>query len=1288
MSEKEKRPYKLSKLFNVFKRNKRETKVYVNKHNFQKLTPIKDADLEIYSNALDFAFASDELKNIALSGAYSAGKSSIIETYKDKNQDKKFIHISLAQFKDIDNPANVIKDLTESIESNSPEDDEPENAEKLRANVTSLEGKILNQLIHQINHENIPQSNFRTKRQYRTRKAVVPSLLATAFILSILYMIFFDSWYTYVYELAEGRFRNVFLVSTHDVFRLTIGVFCVAFFTMLLCKLIKLQLNRRIFNFKRFGAGNVDIEIFEDSKDSYFDKYLNEVLYLFDRSDADAIVLEDLDRYNAILVFQRLREINSLVNAKRIERDGESYKPLRFLYLLRDDIFDSKDRTKFFDYIVPIIPVIDGSNAYDQFIKHLKLGGVFEKFTTSFLKDLSLYIDDMRLLKNIYNEFMVYHGKLNSIGLSPDKMLAMIAYKNLFPHDFSNLPLRRGFVYALFSNKESFISAKKKALQSKLRNAEIALENAKNELLLKLNEWDIIYNYRREEIEERYGYISYSHHPNYQKRADEYTALDSESDKRKVAIENRINNRMPHLEADITQLKINIAKASNEQLKDIISNDNRDVIFDVKVKNDIGYMEDFSSVRGSDYFNLLKYFIRRGYIDENYNDYITYFYPESLSHTDKVFLLSIANQSKLEYSYSLKEPEKVTEDMNILSFDEPAVLNFDLMFYLLKNRVKHKNFLNGFFAQLRRNKNFDYAQAAVVFMNDWKIDDDRIIDFTNQMNSSWTGFLQDILKGADFSEICRDRFILSTLYHTPDGSLAAVNTENCLDRFISGKSDFLNISEPNTTRLLSRFNLLGVSFELIDYDKSDSTLFNGVYEQSLYELTFKNISQMLVRMYGLDETSDFYHKNYTLICSQPKSPLAGYINANFEEYIETVLSNCDGKITDDEARALEIINSGIDSNYKERYIAKLIAPIEKLIEVDDTPLWKLLVGKRIVFHTEKNVLDYYVNCENQLSKELITFINESKEIFNFAPIRNDYDDEISGAFFRSVVICNLIDNKQYRSILVSLNRVYSSGFGTDGIDEDKIFILIEASIIRMHVSTLIFFREHYPNVVLSYIKKSIVKYLEIIGDVIDDEPLFNFNEMLSVLSTDVAEEHMLKLIEHTIDEISIKNMGYADVLAARIIHNNFMESDLEWLLNNYSKQGTETKIAVEDLVIKRINSIFDMETEIPSDLFISLMHGTKADQIDKPKLFVLVLPAFDDVRCKQYIPVVNLEGDYMSIFDGKRPLIPKSEINERILNIFKEKGWITKFDPDEKSENHYRAIGRKTRANDLPEFLD
>lgn len=132
-------------------------------------------------------------------------------------------------------------------------------------------------------------------------------------------------------------------------------------------QLIKLQKNKKLF--KRVNVQGTEIEIFENKEESCFDKYLNEVLYLFENSNVDAIVFEDMDRFEINRIFERLREVNTLVNVQ-LEKGGHK-NPLRFIYLLRDDMFVSKDRTKFFDYIVPIVPVLDGTNSYDQFILHL-----------------------------------------------------------------------------------------------------------------------------------------------------------------------------------------------------------------------------------------------------------------------------------------------------------------------------------------------------------------------------------------------------------------------------------------------------------------------------------------------------------------------------------------------------------------------------------------------------------------------------------------------------------------------------------------------------------------------------------------------------------------------------------------------------------------------------------------------------------------------------------------------------------------------------------------------------
>ena len=97
-------------------------------------------NLDVYEEAIDYVFNNPDVKNIAISGAYSAGKSSVLASYKKRHDDLRFLHISLAHFKSPDQEDET--DIKESV----------------------LEGKILNQLIHQIPSDKIPQTNFRVKK--------------------------------------------------------------------------------------------------------------------------------------------------------------------------------------------------------------------------------------------------------------------------------------------------------------------------------------------------------------------------------------------------------------------------------------------------------------------------------------------------------------------------------------------------------------------------------------------------------------------------------------------------------------------------------------------------------------------------------------------------------------------------------------------------------------------------------------------------------------------------------------------------------------------------------------------------------------------------------------------------------------------------------------------------------------------------------------------------------------------------------------------------------------------
>lgn len=1239
-------------------------------YKFHTLTPIDSADLGIYESALDFVFSEKNVKNVAVSGAYGAGKSTIVESYKKEKQlEERFLHISLAHFQSVSNGHN------------SDKADENKQSE-LTSTVAVLEGKILNQLLHQLELKDIPLTNFRTKSE----PSKPHRLLTVGFAMFVaflgLYTIWFPRWQLLIGSLSEAM-ENLFAFSTHPNLRFIAGVTFFIGVGYFVYRAIKRQEERPIIN--KANISGLELEIFKDSNDSFFDKYLSEVLYLFNKVDVDVIVFEDIDRYESSVIFERLHEINRLANIKRKNR------PIRFFYLIKDDIFLSKDRAKFFDFIIPVVPVIDGSNSYDQFITHLKDGGIYEKFDERFLSDFSLYIDDMRILKNIYNEFMVYDSRLRERGenLSYDKMLAMIAYKNLFPCDFSELQLNKGFVNALFKKKSDFIELKKKQLKNKQSEAESELNNAKNELLESEAEIEVIRKDEQSKLQKKHPHWQHSHMNQGYKQ--ELEVLNNQFTQRKTALKYKLENKLPELEANVSRRALAVGRASNESLKDLINTKNENEIFSTTTVNDIGVESKYEDVKGSDYFGLLKYLIRNGHINEQYSDYMTYFYPNSLSQVDKEFLLSIANHVYLGYDYVLNSSEKVLARLNILDFEKRETLNLHLMRYMLENIATHKEYVNVLFQQLKQSENYGFLQNVLDFTAEWDVDEHKVFfeNFVNELNMTWSEFITQILHAKDFSTISRDRFVLLTLYLGNDETLNAINAKATLTSFISGKSDFLNIMNPKIERLIHRLKFLGVLFLEIDYDASNKLLFEEVYRNSLYALTSENITHMLTLMHNIENDKyNLQHKNYTLISENPVSPLFLYVSKNIDEYFEVILENCENKISDDEEIVISFLNNkNISDEIKKKYINVLTTKIECLSKLNLVTFWELLITRSLVMPTEENVIVFFENWDYKLTKTLIDFINASEHVYNFAIIKdNDKYKAIWTKFFDAVASCNALKDYHYRNLLSSNKWVYTNGFNIDGLDESKVMILIDIGTIPVHKSSLEFLRINYPNAVRCFILKDVSKYIDIIGK--DYDELYSQDEILDILSAEIPSEHKISLVDLSDDfseeKMPVVGKSYSDEVMAHILKKRDTANGIEHLFISYPKEGELTKLELERLVASNANTFFYMSkpVNINLELFRQIALNKNIEQESKQKLFVTILDNLDENNCKEFIPLLGFKADYLSLFEGKRPNILENEINERLLTVFQKKGWITKFESDEKKEGFYRVIGRKIRSRD------
>lgn len=1200
-----------------------ETKEYF----FQKLTPKDDADISVYDEAINFVFENNDITNVAISGAYSAGKSSVIESYKNKHRELNFVHISLAHFRNPDEEdVNIVR---ESV----------------------LEGKILNQLIHQISVEKIPQTNFRVKRETSKKGIILMTAILSLLLGSVTYLLLFGTMSSFVGKLSDGIIKDLLSVFTGNYTAVIVAAIAVISSITCIFNLIKIQVNKNLFH--RISIQGNEIEIFESQEDSYFDKYLNEVLYLFEQVEADAIVFEDMDRFNANSIFERLREVNNLTNIQRRnkvrgKKKNIPYKPLRFLYLLRDDIFITKDRTKFFDYIIPIVPVLDGSNAYEQFMKHLKQGNIFDNFDDVFLQRLSLYIDDMRVLKNVYNEFVVYMHRLDNTDLNWNKMLAMIVYKNLFPRDFSNLQLAKGYVHELFEQKD------KLAIETlnKLRERESEIK----EIINRINEETLI---DVQEIDDAYEakYKRLPQHPHYYNRLSEEgekqkNKLELEKNERKRGIEINKEGRVLEYEEKLKKTQYEISVTKTKLLSELITRENSDEVFLINSINPVGEEEEYKEIKSSDYFELLKFLIRDGYIDETYTDYMTYFYEESLTANDKTFLRRITDKRGAEYEYKLKEVQKVlaSSALRIVDFSEEETLNFDLLNGLLERQgvTKYQEYLRTLINQIQSSKNID-------FISKYYDTEKNSIMFIQKLNEQWTELFSYIVNNKAMSSEQIKRYSLDTLYCSDKQVIEQVNAEKCLSDYISSQADYLAIESPNVDKIREQLEVLQVSFKSIDYESSNKDLFNMIYEESLYDLTFENVELMLRKQYNVTDSYSIQHRNYTLVQSKGNSPLASYIDFNLGIYLDEILQHCNGQVEDDEDMTLSIINDGsLDDEHKIQYIKALITRISDVISIENVELWIPAIQNDIVILSASNAVNYFKNYG--MSNELVNFINKMDESISFEEINETFESELVNKFFDSVAFNNTIKTNEYIKILKDLKYVYDS-FSAEEIDSDKICLLIKNKIIKMTEENLLLIRKNYPDQIMYFIQHNLGQYLEIMTS-----DIFSYEEALKILDMDLEDEKKLQLIGFTSKPISVLHKKYTDVLLEYILTNNFDDNDKNYLFENYSDYQGKVRETIYQIAIAQVNDIIDDEIILDDQLLSEVIVKSSLAIDVKIKLWSLAIPRLNEEICKKHFDELGLP-ELKGIFTKRNSTktYDKNQSVKSILEALKKNTWIYDF---------------------------
>ena len=672
------------------KSNKIEEKNNAGKFIQSSLSPkiLKDIELERimpYIKRIHDGVKNPDVTNIALMGSYGSGKSTIIKNFEFLYSNFKVLNLSLGSYS---------KQELENQDANAEEID---NIDDLNE---KLENSLVKQMIYREKNSKLPYSRFKKINHISSRKKF------------LLYFLFFASLISFFYLKDYLNFKEIILSNVEGIASKTesldLILYCVLLASISILFFQVFQTVLKQFKLSKLNFANVSIE--EDKNNfSYFNKYIDEILYYFETNKFDVVVIEDVDRFKSIRVFEHLKELNLLLNnSKQINRK------ITFVYAVKEDIFsnskeeieehESEIRTKFFELIIPIIPVVDTFNSREYLVPMMKeksegkLSGKFENF----LKDISLYISDLRLLTNIVNEFFTYldiHGSL-SRSMNKEALFSIIALKNLVPSAFTELQKSQGFIYEIIVQgkfdgklirgvKEdlTIIEAEFKKIEEQInvdklseikkflfdqgfsRNDRIII----NEQYRNLTDLDMTFiDYILDNDEDDISFNS-PYRGTYTIPKNSFIHISKEKDS---ILKARMEKQQEEYDLKRNELNTFIRASLKQKIKK----------YPELVK--LIYAEMTKEKYDNKDKDFILYILSNGYLAEDYSSYLSIFYEKSMTIDDKNLLVKLKSNQSVEFNEKLDNPEGFVSELLPQDFEKQGILNINVLKYLFSITLK------------------------------------------------------------------------------------------------------------------------------------------------------------------------------------------------------------------------------------------------------------------------------------------------------------------------------------------------------------------------------------------------------------------------------------------------------------------------------------------------------------------------------------------------------------------------------------------------------------------------
>lgn len=1176
---------------------------------FFDLSPVDNADPNgIYTRALNEAMKNVNIQNIALTGPYGSGKTSIIRTF-EKSSKLKTLNISLATFAD---------PKAEDKSTNAIVGDQ----------ITLIERSILQQMLYGADANNLPYSRF--------KRITIPKWLEVKALI-------FSGWLAlsvFTYSNKELLSKKIDLANPNwlwvsimlFVFLVTAYLFSIAYKAT------------HSLSVKKLSLQNGEVEIADLSENSVLNRHLDEIIYFFESTEYDLVVIEDLDRFGSPEIFIKLREINKLINDRRVRVVGVwKFKwikqPIKFLYAIKDDMFDNKSRAKFFDFIVPVIPIINSSNSKEKILGRLKEVKFDSIIDSQFIREVSLYVDDMRLINNIVNEFIVYESKLKSESLNRTKLLAIIIYKNIYPSDFEALHHGKGALFVICELRLEFLKERRAAIEKEIRSIRSDLAASQSEVAAGVEELIKIFWAHIAAYDQNRFLVGILINRNLHRLNDlldwsKFSQLFSLSDimlsvylngynqnislgksfleiekeinprltfqQRKAAIDNKAQLRRKEFTSMLEVLTKESILIPKMPLYELLNRSDRS-LKDVVTSNRLLAPE------------LLLYLIRNGYLDETYYLYTSNFHEGSLSKRDRDFLLAIRDFKVPDPIQAIDTPHEVCDEMRAEDFEHEYALNVYLIDYLLTTENKKHKKISSVVKVISEN----FSKSNEFFSAYWA-EGKNLEALTKAISQEWAGYASEAIG----SNRAAEHVASIIAFVDPEYLDDEMDDGEKLSAYISDNAGVIFSASHVSIIDYSVLKVLGVQVSNLSDIVEFPSLLDFVHVNDLYKITLDNILLILNRYPRATETPapNAELSNYTAIRTYGSSDLNRHIATYFSEYIDSVFLASSNNTQETGEYIKEILNKEELTEEQKISVINKQDYVFPLFEGIPESLWESILLDEKIEITWDNIMACF-NCDDCDRDAITSILNLDHVVDVLSPIKiskEAFGENSSLDLSRFILNNNTLSSGHYRSLCSSLSHGFLN-FPSD-IANDKLISLVETKVVKLN------------------------------------EKSFNFSED--------DQELRVCLIINNLQEYFRKESDYplGDEVREEIVFSNIEDSSKIKIARNISPtvvdQSRRLSLLISEFLVLPHVTISDFSARVVSACII----GAK-----DTKTSILILSKVVGVFSNADILALlsQLPEPYSEIAEyGKSPKLPKTDENVELTELLKAHEIISSFKDD------------------------